>query len=101
MRMHKKININTEEIGRAIVHKDLIKRAVYSIEQYNERKKESLCFTYSGSSSRASEWGYLLDVDIDWLDNYFIGILEMKAITKASWDNKYAERIYFFESEEV
>jgi len=25
----------------------------------------------------------------------------MKAITKASWDNKYAERIYFFESEEV
>lgn len=39
MRMHKKININTEEIGRAIVHKDLIKRAVYSIEQYNERKK--------------------------------------------------------------
>ena len=86
---------------RAIAHKDLIKRAVYSIEQYNERKKESLCFTYTGSSSRASEWGYLLDVDIDWLDNYFIGVLGMKAITKASWDNKTAERIYFFESEEV
>jgi hypothetical protein len=101
MRIHKKININTEEIGRAIVHKDLIKRAKYCIEQYNERKKESICFSYTGSCSRSTEWGYLLDVDINWLDNYFIGVLEMKAITKDSWDNKTAERIYFFESEEV
>lgn len=97
MRMHKTIEIKNEEIEKTIVHKDLINRAKYCIEQYNERKKESLCFTYTGSSSRASEWGYLLDVDIDWLDNYFIGILEMKAITKASWDNKYAERYYFYE----
>ena len=97
MRIHKEIKVDMEVMENTIKHKDLINRAKYCIEQYNERKKESLCFTYTGSSSRASEWGYLLDVDIDWLDNYFIGILKMKAITKASWDNKTAERIYFFE----
>lgn len=97
MRIHKEIKIDMEVMENTVKHKDLIKKAIYYIEQYNERKKESLCFTYTGSSSRASEWGYLLDVDIDWLDNYFIGILEMKAITKASWDNKYAERYYFYE----
>lgn len=97
MRIHKTIEIKNEEIGRAIVHKDLIKRAVYSIEQYNERKKESICFSYTGSSSRAIEWGYLQTVDIKWLDNYFIKTLGMKAITKSAWDNKTAERIYFFE----
>lgn len=97
MRIHKEIKIDMEVMENIIKHEDLIKKAIYYIEQYNERKKESLCFTYTGSSSRAIEWGYLLDVDIDWLDNYFIGILKMKAITKASWDNKYAERIYFFE----
>lgn len=97
MRIHKEIKVDMEVMENTIKHKDLINRAKYCIEQYNERKKESLWFTYTGSSSRASEWGYLLDVDIDWLDNYFIGILKMKAITKASWDNKTAERIYFFE----
>jgi hypothetical protein len=97
MRVHKEIKINTEVIDNSIKHKYLIGRAIYAIEQYNEKKKKSLCFTYTGSCSRAAEWGYLLDVDIDWLDNYFIGILEMKAITKASWDNKYAERYYFYE----
>lgn len=97
MRIHKEIKVDMEVMENTIKHKDLINRAKYCIEQYNERKKESLCFTYTGSSSRASEWGYLLDVDIDWLDNYFIGILKMKAITKASWDNKTSERIYFFE----
>ena len=98
MRIHKTIEIKNEEMEKVIVHKDLIKRAVYSIEQYNERKKESICFSYTGSSSRAAEWGHLQTVDIGWLDNYFIGILGMKAITKASWDNKYAEKIYFFEN---
>lgn len=98
MRIHKEIKIDMEVMENTVKHKDLIKKAIYYIEQYNERKKESLCFTYTGSSSRASEWGYLLDVDIDWLDNYFIGILKMKAITKASWDNKTAERYYFFEN---
>lgn len=101
MRIHKEIKIDMEVMENTVKHKDLIKKVIYYIEQYNKRKEKSLCFTYTGSSSRASEWGYLLDVDIDWLDNYFIGILKMKAITKASWDNKYAERIYFFESEEV
>ena len=98
MRIHKEIKIDMEVMENTVKHKDLIKKAIYYIEQYNERKKESLCFTYTGSSSRASEWGHLLDVDIDWLDNYFIGILKMKAITKASWDNKTAERYYFFEN---
>lgn len=97
MRIHKKININTEEIEKTIFHKNLIKRAVYSIEQYNERKKESLCFTYTGSCSRAAEWGYLQTGDIKWLDSYFIGSLGMKAETEAGRDNKTAERYYFFE----
>ena len=97
MRIHKEIKIDMEVMENTVKHKDLIKRAVYSIEQYNERKKESLCFTYTGSSSRASEWGYLLDKDINWLDRYFIDVLGMKAITKSAWDNKTAERIYYFE----
>ena len=90
MRIHKEIKIDMEVMENTIKHEDLIKKAIYYIEQ-------CICFSYTGSCSRAAEWGYLLDVDIDWLDNYFIGILKMKAITKASWDNKYAERIYFFE----
>lgn len=98
MRIHKTIEVKNEEMGRTIVHKDLIKRAKYCIEQYNERKKESIYFTYTGSCSRATEWGYLLDTDITWLDNYFIKTLGMKAITKSAWDNKTAERIYFFEN---
>lgn len=97
MRIHKEIKINMEDMEKVIVHKDLIKRATYSIEQYNEKKKKSIYFSYTGSCSRAAEWGYLLDVDIEWLDNYFIGILGMKAITEAGWDNKTAERIYYFE----
>ena len=97
MRIHKEIIVKQEEIEKAIVHKDLINRAKYSIEQYNERKKKSICFSYTGSCSRAAGWGYLLDVDISWLDKYFIGILGMKAITEASWDNKTAERVYYFE----
>ena len=97
MRVHKTIKIKNEEMEKVIVHKDLIKRAVYSIEQYNEKKEESICFSYTGSSSRAAEWGYFQTVDIAWLDNYFIKILGMKAITKSALDNKTAERIYFFE----
>lgn len=97
MRVHKEIKINMEDMEKTIVHKDLIKRAKYNIEQYNERKKQSVCFSYTGSCSRATEWGYLLDVDISWLDKYFIGILGMKAITESGWDNKTAERVYFFE----
>lgn len=100
MWIYKEIKIDMEVMENTIKHKDLIKKAIYYIEQYNERKKETLCFTYTGSSSRAIEWGYLLDVDMDWLDNYFIGILGMKASTKSSWDNKYAERYYFYESED-
>ena len=97
MRIHKTIEIKNEEIEKTIIHKDLINRAKYCIEQYNERKKESICFSYTGSCSRAAEWGYLLDKDINWLDRYFIDVLGMKAITKSAWDNKTAERIYFFE----
>ena len=97
MRIHKEIKIDMEVMENTVKHKDLIKKAIYYIEQYNEKKKKSLCFTYTGSCSRAAEWGYLQTGDIKWLDSYFIGILEMKAITKASWDNKYAERYYFYE----
>jgi len=100
MKIHKKIKIDKEVIENTIKHKDLIKRAVYCIEQYNERKKKKIYFGYTGSCSRAQEWGYLLDKDIDWLDNYFIGVLGMKGIIETSWDNKTAERVYFFESEE-
>lgn len=97
MRIYKTIEVKNEEIEKTIIHKDLIKKATYNIEQYNERKDKTIEFTYTGSSSRAAEWGYLLDTDINWLDNYFIKILGMKAITKSAWDNKTAERIYFFE----
>lgn len=97
MRINKEIKIDMEVMENTIKHEDLIKKAIYYIEQYNEKKEENICFSYTGSSSRAIEWGYLQTVDIKWLDSYFIGALGMKAITKASWDNKTAERIYFFE----
>lgn len=98
MRVHKEIKIDMEVMKNVIQHKNLIKRAIYSIEQYNEREKKEIYFGYTGSCSRSEEWGYLLDTDINWLDNYFIKTLGMKAITEASWDNKTAERVYFFES---
>lgn len=97
MRIHKTIEIKNEDMEKTIVHKNLVKRAKYNIEQYNEKKKKSLCFTYTGSCSRAAEWGYLQTGDIKWLDSYFIGSLGMKAETEAGWDNKYAERYYFYE----
>lgn len=97
MRIHKEIKIDMDVIQNVIQHKNLIKRAVYNIEQYNKRKETEIFFSFTGSCSRAAEWGYLLDTDINWLDNYFIKTLGMEAITKASWDNKTAERIYFFE----
>ena len=101
MKVHKEIKINMEDMEKTIIHKDLVKKAKYNIEQYNERKKESIYFSFTASCSRATEWGYLQTVDIAYLDKYFIGVLGMKAFTKKSFDNKTAERVYYFESEEV
>lgn len=97
MKVHKKININTEEMEKAIKHYDLIRRSKRWISDYNKDKDKEIIFTYTGNSGKAIEWGYLQTVDIDWLDSYFVGILGMKAITKKAWDNKTADRIYFFE----
>jgi hypothetical protein len=97
MRIHKKINIKKEEMEKSIKHYDLIRRAKRWIADYNKDKDKEIVFTYTGNSSKAIEWGYLQTVDIDWLDSYFVGVLRMKATTKSAWDNKTAERIYFFE----
>lgn len=101
MRIHKEIIVDMEVIKKTIVHEELIKRVSYNIEQYNLKKDKTIEFTYTGSCSRATEWGYLQTVDIAYLDKYFIGVLGMKAFTKKSFDNKTAERVYYFESEEV
>lgn len=97
MKVHKKIEINKEIMEKAIQHKDLINRAEYWIENYNKNKETSISYTYTGNSSKAIEWGLLQTVDVDWLDEYFVEILGMKGETTRAWDNKTAERIYFFE----
>lgn len=78
-------------------HDDLVERALALIENYNNYNGVEIEFTFSWNLNKCREWGYLLDVDIDRLDNYFIGILGMRAITKASWDNETAQKYYFYE----
>ena len=97
MKVHKKIKINKDKMEKAIQHDDLIRRARHWITDYNRDKDKEIIFTYTGNNSKAIEWGYLQTCDIDWLDSYFVGVLGMKAITKSTWDNKTADRIYFFE----
>lgn len=60
MRIHKTIEVKNEEIEKAIVHKDLIKRAVYSIEQYNERKKRKYLFQLYWKLFESSRMGILI-----------------------------------------
>ena len=56
-----------------------------------------MVFTYTNNSGKAAEWGYLHTSDMAWLDSYFIDVLGMTAVTKASRGNKTADRYYFFE----
>ncbi|WP_338990827.1 hypothetical protein [Fusobacterium polymorphum] len=97
MKVHKKIKINTEELENSIKHYDLIRRAKRWISDYNKDKDKEIVFTYTNNSGKAAEWGYLHTSDMAWLDSYFIDVLGMTAVTKASRDNKTADRYYFFE----
>ena len=47
--------------------------------------------------NKCREWGYDYGGDVKNFDKYFVETLGMKAITKASWDNKTAQKFYYFE----
>lgn len=97
MKVHKEIKVD-DDVLKKVLHKDLINRVKYWIREYNKNKSVSICFSYTGNSSKAIEWGLLQTCDISWLDNYFIGVLGMKTEVKASWDNKTADKYYFYEN---
>ena len=97
MKVHKKIKINKDKMEKAIQHDDLIRRARHWITDYNRDEEIEMVFTYTNNSGKAAEWGYLHTSDMAWLDSYFIDVLGMTAVTKASRGNKTADRYYCFE----
>ena len=93
MKIHKNINLqNLENKGIK-----LDERIKYIIEDYNKNKDKSICLTYTWNLSKCENWGYWYGGTIEKLDEIFINVLGMKAETIRAWDNKTADRIYFFE----
>ena len=93
MRIHKEINLKElEEKGI-----DLSRRIKSVIKDYNKDKDTSICLTYTWNLSKCENWGYWYGGTIEKLDEIFINKLGMKAETKRAWDNKTADRYYFFE----
>ena len=76
---------------------DLSRRIKRVIEDYNKDKDTSICLTYTWNLSKCESWGYWYGGTIEMLDEIFINKLGMKAETKRAWDNKTADRYYFFE----
>lgn len=97
MRIHKQIIVDLEKMKEVLRDDDLVERAQYLIEDYNSYKSTEIEFTFYWNLNKCREWGYDYGGDIEQLDKFFVEVLGMKAITKSAWDNKTAERIYFFE----
>ena len=97
MRIHKQIIVDLEKMKEVLRDVDLVERALALIEDYNSYKGTEIEFTYSWNTSKCREWGYDYGGDVELLDDFFMNVLEMKERTKKSWDNKTAQKYYFYE----
>ena len=93
MRIHKEIDLKELE-NKGI---KLGRRIKGIIEDYNKNKDKSIVLTYTWNLSKCENWGYWYGGDIEKFDEIFINVLGMKAETERAWDNKTADRYYYFE----
>lgn len=97
MRIHKEIIVDIEKIKGVLKHGALIERAQYLIEDYNTYKSTDIEFTFSWNLNKCREWGYDYGGDVELLDKFFVETLGMKESVKRAWDNKTAQKYYYFE----
>jgi hypothetical protein len=97
MRIHKKIKVDLEKIKDVLKHDDLIERALALIEDYNTYESTDIEFTFSWNLNKCREWGYDYGGDVEYFDKFFVEILEMKEFVKKAYDNKTAQKYYFYE----
>lgn len=96
MGVYKKIVVDIEKMEEVLKHDDLIERAQYLIEDYNTYKSTEIVFTFSWNLNKCREWGYDYSKDVELLDKFFVNVLGMKESTKRDWDNKTAQKYYYF-----
>jgi hypothetical protein len=98
MRVHKEIIVDIEKIKGVLKHDDLVERALALIEDYNSYKGAEIEFTFSWNLNKCREWGYDYGGDVELLDKFFVKTLGMKESVKRAWDNKTAQKYYFYEN---
>ena len=97
MRIHKEIIVDIKKMKEVLKHDDLVERALALIEDYNTYKGTEIEFTFSWNLNKCREWGYDYGGDVEHFDKFFVNILGMKERTKRAWDNKTAQKFYYFE----
>ena len=97
MKIHKQIIVDLEKTKEVLRDDDLVERALALIEDYNSYKGTEIEFTYSWDTSKCREWGYDYGGDVEQLDKFFVEVLGMKESVRRAWDNKTAQKYYFFE----
>ena len=96
MKVHKEIIVDLEKM-KEVLRDDLVERALALIEDYNNYNGVEIEFTFSWNLNKCREWGYDYGGDIESFDKFFVETLGMKEITKKAWDNKTAQKYYYFE----
>lgn len=96
MRIHKEIIVEIEKM-KEVLRDDLVERVLALIEDYNTYKSTEIEFTFSWNLNKCREWGYDYGGDVELLDKFFVETLGMKKSVKRAWDNKTAQKYYFFE----
>jgi hypothetical protein len=97
MRIHKEIIVEIEKMKEVLRDDDLVERVLALIEDYNTYKSTEIEFTFSWNLNKCREWGYDYGGDVELLDKFFVETLGMKKSVKRAWDNKTAQKYYFFE----
>lgn len=98
MKVHKEIIVvDMKKMKDVLKHGDLVERAEYLIKNYNTYKSTEIEFTFSWNLNKCREWGYDYGGDVESFDKFFVETLGMKERTKKSWDNKTAQKYYYFE----
>lgn len=97
MKVHKEIIVDMKKMKEILKDDGLVERAQYLIEDYNTYKSTEIEFTFSWNLNKCREWGYDYGGDIESFDKFFVETLGMKESVKRAWDNKTAQKYYYFE----